>query len=84
MEAAVSVKEVMNPRMRFAVGLSVETRAAPTITAKPIIRQFSGLVNRRSPVIFPMVFISAFSKLGINECCFVESSYNSEAFRFCL
>jgi hypothetical protein len=33
----------------------VETREAPTITAKPIIMQFSGLVNRRSPVSFPII-----------------------------
>ena len=76
MDAAVSVKEVTNPRMRFAVRLRAETRVAPTITAKPIIRQFSGLVNRRSPVIFPMVFISAFfrhNRACLNMlCCRVQ------------
>jgi hypothetical protein len=58
MEAAVKEKEVTNPRRRLIVRLSVETREAPTITAKPIIRQFSGLVNRRSPVSFPIIIFS--------------------------
>ena len=55
METAVKEKEVTNPRRRLIVRLSVETREAPTITAKPIIKQFNGLVNRRSPVSFPII-----------------------------
>ena len=55
MEAAVNEKEVTNPRMRLIVKLRVETREAPTITAKPIIKQFSGLVNRRSPLSFLII-----------------------------
>jgi len=36
-----------------------ETREAPTITAKPIIKQFNGLVNRRNPISFPIILNSA-------------------------
>jgi hypothetical protein len=86
MEAAVNEKEVTNPRRRLIVKSRGETREAPTITAKPIIRQFSGLVNRRSPVIFPMVFISAFFVTIVHAqiCYAVECSYGYGAFRFCL
>lgn len=55
MEAAVNEKEVTNPRMRLIVKLRGETKEAPTITAKPIIRQFNGLVSRSSPVSFPII-----------------------------
>lgn len=55
MDAAVNENEVTNPRMRLIVKLRVETKEAPTITAKPIIRQFNGLVSRSSPVSFPII-----------------------------
>ena len=86
MDAAVSVKDVMNPRMMFVVSVGLEASAAPTITAKPIIRQFSGLIRRRSPVIFSIWFSSQpfLSQSCIRVCCAVECSYGYGAFRFYL
>ena len=86
MEAAVNEKEVTNPRIRLIVKLRVETREAPTITAKPIIRQFRGLVSCRSPVIFPMFSSQPFFVTIVHAqiCYAVECSYGYEAFRFYL
>jgi len=54
MEAPVNVNEVINPKRRLIEKLRAETREAPTITAKPIIRQFNGLISRRNPLGFPI------------------------------
>ena len=63
MEAAVNEKEVTNPKRRLIVKLSGEAREAPTITAKPIIKQLNGLINRRNPISFPNFFNSAWRRI---------------------
>ena len=62
MDVAVKVNEVVNPKSIFVVGLRSDTSDAPTITAKPIIRQLSGRIICRYAVSFPMVFSSISSK----------------------
>ena len=54
MEAPVNVNDVINPKRRLIEKLKAETSEAPTITAKPIIIQFNGLINRRNPLGLPI------------------------------
>jgi hypothetical protein len=55
-EAAVSVKPVMNPYIRLRqedqedVNAAESAITAPTITAKPIIKQFTGRISLRRPL----------------------------------
>ena len=68
MDVAVKVNEVVNPKIIFVVGLRSDTNEAPTITAKPIIRQLSGRIICRYAVSFPMVFSSISSK---SSCAYI-------------
>ena len=77
MDAAVNEKDVIKPRIMFCLKLSWETSDAPTITAKPIIMQFSGRIIWRNPLIFVIVWFQLSMMLD------VETSYDSHIFRFC-
>ena len=71
MEAAVKANEVTKPRRMFDVKLIEETREAPTITANPIIKQFSGLVSRRNPISVPNCFqLSILVKIKHEQICY--------------
>ena len=84
MEAAVKANEVTKPKRRLIVKLRGKTREAPTITAKPIIKQFNGLINRRNPLSFPILpQLSILLKSKHEQLCHtLGTSYNHDAFRF--
>lgn len=79
MEAPVSVNEVINPRRRLIEKLISETREAPTITAKPIIRQFNGLISRRNPLSFPISLNLVSLKIHLDE---TRNPYNSVSYSY--
>ena len=69
MDAPVSVNDVINPKRREIEKLRGETIEAPTITAKPIMRQFNGLISRRNPFGFPislnLVLLKIHTHIGV-------------------
>ena len=67
MEAPVKANEVMNPKRRLIEKLREETREAPTITAKPIIRQFNGRIILRNPLGFPISLNLVSFKINLDE-----------------
>jgi len=50
MEVAVNENEVINPSTRLKEKDKGPIKEAPTITAKPIIRQFKGRINLKRPI----------------------------------
>lgn len=85
MEAPVNVKDVINPKRRLIETLKAETSEAPTITAKPIIMQFNGLISLRNPLGFPIFLNLVSFKIHTymkHEVRAIEDRLLLESFRF--